>query len=157
MSKTALLRKVSSYILFYVAATLFFYFFVSAGLYPYGTTLSDPFTLEHLLENVYLPVIFAVLSLSVALAAQFFLLKIGGPYEERIYGFTLVAFFGFYFLFALVILILTFVFPALVLALMLIPVFLISIAELTLGILRVVDSYKATKEDEEAIQKTLQK
>ena len=101
--------------------------------------------------------IFAVLSLAVALVSQFLLLKIGGPYEERIYGISLLIFFGFYFLFALLILILVFIHSSLILGLSLIPVFLVSFGEVTLGIVRLIDSYKATKEDEEAIAKTLQK
>jgi len=157
MSKTILLKKVTSYFLFYVASTLFFYFFVSAGLYPYSNTLNDPYSLGNLLQNIYLPVIFAVLSLAVALVSQFLLLKIGGPYEERIYGISLLIFFGAYFLFALLILILVFIHSSLILGLSLIPVFLVSFGEVTLGIVRLIDSYKATKEDEEAIAKTLQK
>jgi hypothetical protein len=157
MSKTILLKKVTSYFLFYVASTLFFYYFVSAGLYPYSTTLADPYSLENLLQNIYLPVIFAVLSFAVALVSQFLLLKIGGPYEERIYGISLLVFFGVYFLFALVILILTIMHPSLILSLSLIPAFLVSLGEITLGIVRLVDSYRATKEDEEAVAQTLQK
>jgi len=157
MSKTILLRKVTSYFLFYVAATLFFYFFVSAGLYPYSNSLANPYDMDNLLQYIYLPVIFSMLSLGVALLSQFFLLKIGGPYEERIYALSLLIFFGVYFLFALLILILSCSHSSFISALCLIPPFLLSSGEIALGIIRLIDSYKATKQDEEAIKKTLQK
>jgi hypothetical protein len=90
---------------------------------------------------------FAFLSLGVGLLSQFTLLKIGGPYEERIYGMTLVVFFGFYFLLALLFLIKSAINGGVIAEISLIPVFLLAAGEIALGVVRLVDCHRALAED----------
>jgi hypothetical protein len=95
MEALGILKKILYYILFVCASTLFAYFFLEAGLYPYANSLAGLSDVNTpLLQGVYLPIIYSALSLAVALITQFFLIRPSSWNEKRLYGWGMVIVFG---------------------------------------------------------------
>jgi hypothetical protein len=102
MESEALVKKMAYYTIFFVAMTLFVFFSVSAGFYLYldkATSVDKAL----LMRGIYLPFVYAILSLAIALIMQFRLIDPATPNEQRIYAIALIFFFGLVFIFDLVV------------------------------------------------------
>jgi len=68
------IRRLAGYPVFYISASMFIYFLVTSGIYPYLPNIANQFSYEGLLSGIYLKVLYALLFLFVAVAAQFVLI-----------------------------------------------------------------------------------
>lgn len=101
MEAWKIIKRLVIYGVFFAAATLFVYFSIIIATAQYG---SSPAThgFSALLTGVYLPLIYAFVSLGAALAVQFFVLGVPAGNERKIYDYALVFFFGIVICFLLV-------------------------------------------------------
>ena len=88
------IRRLTGYPVFYIGASMFVYFLVTAGIYPYLDGGADQFALGGLLSGVYLKVLYAILCLLISAVAQFIL--IGGTHgnELRLSSIFSLVYFG---------------------------------------------------------------
>jgi len=68
------IRRLTGYPVFYIGASMFIYFLVTSGIYPYLPNIVDQFSPAGLLSGIYLKVLYALLCLLVGVAAQFILI-----------------------------------------------------------------------------------
>jgi hypothetical protein len=145
MNVGSILRKAVSYFLFFVAMGLFFYFLLTASLYPYQRDNgADAYSETNLLSHVFLPFIYCLLSLGVGLVAQFLLLKITDAFEMRIYAICLIAFFGLYAALGIFVLVYAGT-SGLIASLSCIPLFILALSEIVYGILALVGANRRLK------------
>jgi len=92
MEAFKIIKRIAIYLVFIIAAAFFFYYSVSLALAPYLKSFPNQSTL--LLEGIYLPLMYAVISLVTMFFAQFLL--IGKPHEieTNIYAWLLTIYFG---------------------------------------------------------------
>jgi hypothetical protein len=88
-----ILRRLASYLLFFVASTLVFYYVLSLSLWMYASHEGME-AQEALLAGVYLPITYSFVSLGVTLASQALLIGKPASNEKRLYAISLMVFFG---------------------------------------------------------------
>ena len=93
MEALKVLKRIAYYLLFIVASTLFYREVISFALFPY-TDAWATFSFDLLFKNVYLPFLYAVLSLAIAIIAQAVLINKPKEVETSIYPWTLMVYFG---------------------------------------------------------------
>lgn len=93
MEAFRIIRKISYYLVFFIASTLVFYFLIGLSLTRYTPTSSINSD-ETLIENIYLPMMYALISLIVMLVVQFLLIGKPSDAEKRLYSISLLVFFG---------------------------------------------------------------
>lgn len=105
MEALKIIRRIAYYLVFLIASTLFFYEMVSLSLVTYKDGW-DTFSFSLLFKEVYLPFFYAVISLTVALLTEAFLIGKPKEVETTIYPWTLIIFFGLGLLFSVIIMVL---------------------------------------------------
>jgi hypothetical protein len=139
MSAANLVKKAGLYTLFYASSSLFAYYLISLGLYPYlAHTLSDPWSENSLLNGVYLPLVFLLLSLLIAILSERVLVSKKGPEETRLSAIANLVFFGAMFLLGVLLLAKAGVEGATLLALSLIPLFSFCVIELAISLTKLI-------------------
>lgn len=93
MEALKILRRIAYYLVFLVSATLCFYELISLSLTTY-TELWKEMSFDLLLQEVYLPILYAFFSLGIALLVQTLLIRKPSPFERTIYPWTLMVYFG---------------------------------------------------------------
>lgn len=93
MEALKILRRIAYYLVFIVASTLCFYELVSLSLTTY-TDLWKEWSFDLLLSKVYLPMLYAFLSLGLALLSQALLIRKPTPVERNVYPWVLIVYFG---------------------------------------------------------------
>lgn len=93
MEALKILRRIAYYLLFIVASTLFYKEVLSFAFFPYTETW-ETFSFGLLFKDVFLPFLYASLSLGIALVAQFLLIGKPKKVETTIYPWTLMVYFG---------------------------------------------------------------
>ena len=88
------IRRLTGYPVFYIGASMFIYFLVTSGIYPYLPNIVDQFSLAGLLSGIYLKVLYALLCLLVAVTAQFILIGKTHGNELRLQSIFSLAYFG---------------------------------------------------------------
>ena len=157
MSKEQLIKKAGLYTIFLVASTLFVYFTLMAALYPYAEKLnqlpagSDVSGL--IAEGIMLPMVFAILSLVILGLVQFLLLKPGSVTEKRIFSWVLIVFFGL--ALAMTILVLVGAFRDMATGAILgsVPALALSLSEIILGIIHLLEANQTLAKDNEPVAK----
>lgn len=138
MSAAALVKKVGLYTLFYASSSLFFYYLISLGLYPYvAHTLSDPWAESSLLTGVYLPLVFLLLSLLISVLSERVLTNKKGLEETRLSSIANLVFFGVVFLLGVLLLVKAGVEGATLFALSLIPLFAYCLVEIVISLAKI--------------------
>lgn len=140
-------RKVAGYFILYVAASLFVYFLTSAAIYPYQNGITDQFSEAALMRKVYLPVLYASLSLIIVVVSQFFLIGENKGNELRLYSIFNLAFFGLLFACSLVLFILGLVKNAPILTLVEVAPLVLCLAELAWALRRLFLALRQLKEE----------
>jgi hypothetical protein len=153
MDKTALVKKFSLYTLLFVSGTLFVYFVLTTAMYPYSGKLdtssnSAPTSLL-IATNIFLPLVYAFLSLIILGLVQFVLIKPNSATEKRIASIALIFFFGLSLGLSLVVFIMACMNNGIATIIGSIPALVVSLAEVIYGILRLLEAYKALAEEEE--------
>lgn len=93
MEAFKILKRIAFYLLFIVAATLFYREMICFSLFAYKETW-ETFTFDLLMNDVFLPLLYATLSLGVTLVTQFLLIGKPKEMETTIYPWTLMVYFG---------------------------------------------------------------
>lgn len=88
------IRRLTGYPVFYIGASMFIYFLVTSGIYPYLPNIVDQFSPAGLLSGIYLKVLYALLCLLVAVTAQFILIGKTHGNELRLQSIFNLAYFG---------------------------------------------------------------
>jgi len=88
------IRRLTGYPVFYIGASMFIYFLVTSGIYPYLPNIVDQFSPAGLLSGIYLKVLYALLCLLVGVAAQFILIGKTHGNELRLQSIFNLAYFG---------------------------------------------------------------
>jgi signal transduction histidine kinase len=153
MDKTALVKKFSLYTLLFVSGTLFVYFVLTTAMYPYSGKLdtssnSAPTSLL-IATNIFLPLVYAFLSLIILGLVQFVLIKPNSATEKRIASIALIFFFGLSLGLSLVVFIMACMNNGIATIIGSIPALVVSLAEVIYGILRLLEANKALAEEEE--------
>lgn len=93
METVKTLSKILSVLMFFVAATLFLYGCAMMGLARY-TAAEDINSASHLLRTIYLPALYAFLSLAVMLVLQLAVISQRSPNTKRLFALGLIVFFA---------------------------------------------------------------
>jgi len=152
MSKEQLVKKAGFYTIFLVASTLFIYFSLSAALYPYSAKLDSlpagSKVIELITNGIMLPFVFAFLSLVILGLFQFLLIKPESATEKRIFSLVLIFFFALGLALSLVVLAGAIKDSALGAILGVIPPATLAIAEIILGVIRLLEANKELAQEE---------
>lgn len=92
MEAFKIIKRIAVYLVFVVAAALFFYYSVAVALAPYLASFTEE--TNFLSESVYLPLMYAILSLLVLIFSQFLLIGKPKEIETNIYAWLLTIYFG---------------------------------------------------------------
>lgn len=93
MEALKILKRIAFYLLFIVASTLFYREMICFSLFAYKEAW-ESFTFDLLAKDVFLPLLYSILSLGIALIAQFLLIGKPKEVETTIYPWTLMVYFG---------------------------------------------------------------
>lgn len=152
MSKEQLVKKVGFYTIFFVASTLFIYFTLSAALYPYSDKLDSlPFgtpVSDKIATGIMLPFVIAILSLIIMGLFQFLLIKPESATEKRIFALVLIIFFALGLAMSVLVLVGAVKDSALGAILGVVPPAALSIAEITLGVIHLLEANKLLAQEE---------
>jgi hypothetical protein len=152
MSKEQLVKKAGFYTIFLVASTLFIYFTLSAALYPYSAKLDSlpagTLVSEKITEGIMLPFVFSTLSLVILGLFQFLLIKPESATEKRIFSLVLIIFFSLGLAMSILVLVGAVKESALGAILGIIPPATLSIAEIILGVIRLLEANKLLAQEE---------
>lgn len=154
MDATKLLKKLVSYLILIVAGFGFVYFILLAGLNLYTNGRANPLTADSLQQYVILPVIFSFLCLLVLGLDQFLMVKVNDANEKRLYSIGLLVYFGALLGYTLVFFIRSLTSQGTMLSLLAVPCLAAELAEITLGIIKLISAQKElTSEGAAAEQK----
>lgn len=158
MEKASFVKKIGLYTLFFVSGTLFVYFVLTTAMLPYSekldtTTNSAPLSIL-IGVNIFLPLLYAFLSLVILGLVQFVLIKPSSATEKRIASIALIFFFGISLGLSLVVFVIACMNNGLATIVGSIPALVLSLAEVVYGILCLLEANKALLEEEKAAQKT---
>lgn len=93
MTRSQLIQRFVYALVFLAAMSLFASFSLSAGLYP-ANSVVDKWSNDNVLLGIYLPWVYSILCLLVAVVLQFRVWQEGPAFHERIVAITMVIFFG---------------------------------------------------------------
>lgn len=85
--------KILSFLIFFVSATLFFYACCQLGFARY-TVAEDYNSPTHILSTIYLPIIYAFLSLALTIITQALVISKRSLNTKRLFSIALMVFFG---------------------------------------------------------------
>src|SRR5574344_1930080 len=149
MDKASLVKKIGLYTLFFVAGTLFVYFVLTVAMLPYSNpeklnTTSNSAPLSLLVGlNIFLPLLYAFLSLIILGLVQFVLIKPDSTTEKRLASMALIFFFGLALGLSLVVFVLACMNNGYATIIGSTPALVLSLAEVVYGILRLWEANKA--------------
>lgn len=146
------IKRLSGYMVFFLASSLFMYFLITAGIYPYLKNVENQFTAEGLFKGVYLNVVYSILCLLVSAVAQFVL--IGKPFgnELRLYSIFRIAYFGLLSGCTIALMIYAFIQNAPIFIIMTIAPVAVAIAETVLAVFHLLEANKQLVAEEEALK-----
>lgn len=152
MNKEQLVKKAGFYTIFLVASTLFIYFSLSAALYPYSAKLDSlpagSRVTELITNGIMLPFVFAILSLIILGLFQFLLIKPESATEKRLFSLVLVFFFALGLALGIVVLVGAIKDSALGAILGVVPSVALAVAEIILGVIRLLEANKELAQEE---------
>lgn len=152
MDSAKLLKKLLSYLILLVSGFGFVYFLLLGGLNLYTSGRADTLTMENLQQYVILPIVFSFLCLLVLGLDQFLMIKVSEANEKRLYAIGLLVYFGALLGFCLVFFVRSLCSGGILLTLLTIPCFAVDLAEITLGILKLVSAQKELRIEADAPQ-----
>lgn len=85
--------KILSFLIYFVSATLFFYACCQLGFARY-TMADDINSSAHILKTIYMPFIYALLSLALTIITQVMIISKRSPNTKRLFSIALMVFFG---------------------------------------------------------------
>jgi Sec-independent protein secretion pathway component TatC len=154
MDKAALVKKLGLYTLLFVSGTLFVYFVLTTAMFPYSAKLDSSTTSTPISTtigvNLFLPILYAFLSLIILGLVQFALIKPDSLTEKRISAIAVIFFFGLSLGLSLVVFILACMNNGLATIIGSIPALVVSLAEVVYGILRLLEANKALANEAKA-------
>lgn len=93
METVKTIGKILSFLVYFVSATLFFYACCQLGFARY-TVADDINSASHILTTIYLPVIYALLSLTLVIITQALIIPKRSANTKRLFSIALMVFFA---------------------------------------------------------------
>lgn len=140
------IKKFIGYPLFYIGASMFMYFLLTAGIYPYIDKGAEQFAEAGLLNGIYLNVLYALLCLLITVIAQFFLIGKAHDNELRLSSIFSLAYFGVLFCAMIALIIYASIHSAILIILMALVPLVVCIGEIVLWVFSLLRALKESKE-----------